>query len=61
VVDFVEVVILCCEPKDGDVRVAGPSRVAGAGNGSGGLEWREEGTTEEANLLAGNDDAGAGA
>jgi hypothetical protein len=35
--------------------------VAGAGNGSGGLEWREEGTTEEANLLAGNDDAGAGA
>ena len=60
-VDFGEVVIFSREPEDGGVRLAICSRVTGAGKGGGGLERGEERSAEEADLLAGDNDAGAGA
>jgi hypothetical protein len=60
VVDLVEIVIFCGKPEHGGVRFSRGGGLAGAGNGGGGLEWREERAAEEANLLTCNDDARTG-
>ena len=60
VVDLGEVVIFSREPKDGGVGLAICSGVAGAGKGGGCLERGKERSAKEADLLAGDNDAGAG-
>jgi hypothetical protein len=61
VVYLVEVVIFGGEPEYSNMRRAVRSTLAGAGDGGGGFEGREKRTAEEANLLACNYNAGAGA
>ena len=60
-VDLFEVVIFSGEPKYGRVGAAGRGALAGASDGGGGFERCKERTAEEGYLLAGNDDASAGA
>ncbi len=60
-IDFGEVVIFGCEPEDGGVRLVVFRREAGPGESGCCLERCKERSTEKADLLTGDDDAGASA
>jgi len=61
VIDLGEVVVFSREPEDGGVRAAGLGGAAGAAERGGGFEGDEEGSAEEADLLAGEHGPGTGA
>jgi hypothetical protein len=61
-IDLFDVVVFGGEPEDGDVVDAGGGGcLLGASDGGGGLEQGKQRAAEEADLLAGDDGAGAGA
>ena len=58
-VDFGEVVVFAGQPKDRGMGTTGLGCGARTGQGGCGFERSKEGSTEESNLLPGDDNSGA--